>query len=215
MGLFFFLYSNAQIPPWEKQHFLFNNSNNLTINGIVKDTSGHVIQNANVKIWKAENPSILDLTETDFNGEYTTDIATPVEETNYNKMPLTVLNNGNSSHIGFTGTVPEEPQQIQIINSIGQLIANIPFEYDINSHLLQANWQAEKPGIYFANIITNTNKEVLKFLATNNNIPPTTGIANQSTLKSTQLDELIKYYIYNELRHITEIYRHNISNRIL
>lgn len=98
----------------------------VRIQGMVLDTSGHIVENANVNIWKAADHNTFEAAETDFNGEYNIDVATPVAVENYNIKPLTVLNNGTHNHIGFSGTVPESPQNINIINSIGQRIANIP-----------------------------------------------------------------------------------------
>ena len=63
----------------------------------------------------------------------------------------------------------------------------------MGSKPLQAEWQSEIPGIYFANIITPANREALKFVATNNNIAPNLGFAQpQSNLKMGLILSLIR-----------------------
>ena len=141
------------------------NPDQVRINGVVRDTSEHLIENANAKIWKADNAAIFETTETDFWGEYMKDISTPVENIPVeNYSPLRVLNSGNSNHIGIEGTINQEPTQIIITDIIGRAIANIPFNYDIGNKMVSADWKSRTPGIYFANLITNDGKESIKFL---------------------------------------------------
>jgi hypothetical protein len=184
---------------WGSSGAFGQTADQVRMNGTVKDTSGHVVENVNVKIWKSDDPTIFQLTETDFLGQYLTDISTPVEDVQQQTTPLTILNNGNSRHIGFTGTLPSQPHHINIINSIGQVVDNIPFDYDPGSQHFQADWRAEQPGVYFAQIQMPTGQEVLKFIATQGNNPPALGYAQTpaNTLKHTETKngEQIKYYI--------------------
>lgn len=186
---------------------LSQNPDQVRLQGTVRDTSGHVVENANARIWKADNATIYETAETDFWGEYTKDISTPVEQIpEAEKIPIRVLNSGNSNHVGIEGTISEAPQQIIITDIIGRAIANIPFTYDLGSHLVSAEWKSETPGIYFATIIGQHNKESIKFLTTDNGMPPSLGntqaidqtnYVSTSNNKSMQAlsDEPIKYYI--------------------
>lgn len=184
------------------------NPDQVRLQGIVRDTSGHVVENANARIWKADNAAIYETTETDFWGEYTKDISTPVEEIpEAEKIPIRVLNNGNSNHIGIEGTISEAPQQIIITDVIGRAIRNIPFNYDVGSKVVSAEWKSETPGIYFATIIGQNDKESIKFLTTESGMPPSLGntqaidqtnyVSTTNNKKSMQAlsGEPIKYYI--------------------
>ncbi|MCF7799203.1 T9SS type A sorting domain-containing protein [Candidatus Woesearchaeota archaeon] len=173
--------------------------NQVRLDGMVRDTSGHVIENANVNIWKAADQNIFESLETDLGGTYLVDMATPVTERNYAEKPLTVINNGNSNTIGITGTVPETPQSIHIINSIGQLIDNIPFDYNANTHELSTQWQSDDAGLYFAQITSPNNKEILKIITTNDGPSPRVNIDNNKErghlLKAAATNNPITYYI--------------------
>ncbi len=182
---------------WSGANAFSQTTDQVRIQGTVQDTSGHSVENANVKIWKAEDPSIYQLTETDFNGEYLQDISTAVElPSEDKKKPVNIINNGTSDKIGITGRLSQRPKAIEIFNNIGQLIKNIPFTYDPASQEVRATWQSDKPGLYFANIISNNNKETLKFITTNTHQEPILNLpAQTNTLKSAFASDPIKYYI--------------------
>ena len=171
----------------------------VQIQGTVRDTSNHTVENVNISVWKADNSSITETTETDALGEYSLGISTSISEVSQINNNIIVINNGISSHIRFSGWLDQKPQAIIISDITGRIISNIPFTYNRFSKQLEAEWQSKISGIYFAQIVTPTSREVLKFITTNNAIPPahshTLRAQEQNIAKQSSMGDAIKYYV--------------------